>query len=66
MITSRTFTDCHGEGCDECDVCNYLSFLDYAYGCAPAGESHITRNREIDEYLKLSDEQRKLVTHSPA
>ena len=57
----RRFTDCRDlgnlDGCTDCDVCRYLDFLDYACGCAPA-ESVITRNPDIDAYLKLSDDDR--------
>lgn len=44
------FTDCGSDGCGECDVCNYLNFLEWAGQVAPA-ESTIERNAEIEKHL---------------
>jgi hypothetical protein len=48
----RSITDCGEEGCEECDVCRYLDFLEWA-GCVgkPDG-SVIQRDDEIEAYLR--------------
>lgn len=43
--------DCFGDGCEECEVCKYLSFREYAESVAPSG-STIERNIKIENYLK--------------
>lgn len=43
--------DCFNDGCDECTVCKYLNFREWAEGCAPAGSS-IERNHLVEDYLK--------------
>lgn len=48
---SRDITDCDGDGCGECDVCEYLDFIEYAEAVAPPG-SRIIRDREIEKILK--------------
>ena len=46
--------DCFEDGCGECEVCEYLSFREWAEGCAPAG-SVIERSEIIEDYLKRKD-----------
>ena len=60
-MTKSNF-DCLGEGCGECEVCKYLSFLDWASEVAPSG-STIERNPKIEKYLKEKEqiEQRQTV-----
>ena len=48
--------DCFDEGCEECTVCKYLNFREWAEGCAPAGSS-IERNQLVDDYLKRKHQQ---------
>ena len=55
----RRWSDCFGDGCDECEICEYLNFIEYAEAVAPRGESIISYDREIEAYLKLSDDARK-------
>ena len=43
--------DCDEEGCGVCEVCEYLSFREYAESCAPVG-SHIERNLNIEAHLQ--------------
>ena len=45
-------TDCGGDGCDECDVCKRLNFLDW---CSQVGCDYpveIEENRAVDAYIK--------------
>lgn len=44
--------DCGQDGCGECKLCEYLSFLDYANSVAPSG-STIQYDEFIDNYLEL-------------
>lgn len=49
---AHAITDCGPDGgCEECDVCRYLNFLEWAESVAPAG-STIERNEEIERYLR--------------
>ena len=44
-------SDCGPDGgCEECDVCRYLHFLEWAGSVAPAG-STIERNPAIERYV---------------
>jgi len=65
MKRTISFTDCGGEGCEECDICRYNNFLDFAHSTAPKGESVIDYNPVFDAYLKLSDEDRTRFFASP-
>ena len=60
----RRFSDCGEDVCGECDVCDYLNFLEDAYSCAPA-ESTIQRNKEIDAYLNLTIDQQREIPYQP-
>lgn len=48
-----SFSDCGGDGCEECDVCHYLGFLEWAGMVAPAG-STIERNEPLEAYLRAA------------
>lgn len=49
---SDEVSDCGPDvGCEECDVCRYLNFLEWAGSVAPAG-STIERNATIESYLR--------------
>jgi hypothetical protein len=50
-IEPDTVFDCFDEACEECTVCKYLNFREWAEGCAPSG-STIERNPLIEDYLK--------------
>ena len=45
-------TDCRGDGCGECEVCEYLDFIEYAVSCAPPGMSVIERDPLMEAYIK--------------
>lgn len=48
-----SITDCGPDGgCEECDVCRYLSFLEWAGSVGKPDGSTIQRNEEIDAYLR--------------
>lgn len=45
-------SDCKDEGCEECDVCRYLNFLEWAGNTAPRDiPSSIQRDANIEAYL---------------
>lgn len=44
-----TITDCGEEGCEECDVCCYLNFLEWCGQVSSGGT--IQRNPAIEEHL---------------
>lgn len=46
--------DCFNEGCGECEICEYLDFLDKASSTAPDG-STIEYNEKLDDYIKRQD-----------
>lgn len=49
----ETITDCGPDGgCEECDVCRYLGFLEWAGSVGKPSGSTIERNSEIDAYLQ--------------
>ena len=51
-MTDRDITDCGDDGCGECDVCQRLSFLEWA-GQASAGvPSSFERDERTDRYIK--------------
>jgi hypothetical protein len=51
-MKSKAVTDCGADGCGECDVCQYLNFLEWCGQVAPPGEhSTIERSVEIEAYL---------------
>lgn len=44
--------DCADEGCEECDVCRYLNFLDWAGQVRPSDvASTMERNAAIEAHL---------------
>lgn len=46
-------TDCGPDGgCEECDVCRYLNFLEWAGQVSGGVPSTIERNPEIEAYLR--------------
>lgn len=45
-------TDCGDEGCEECDVCRYLNFLEWAGSVGKPDGSTIEHNAAMDEYLR--------------
>lgn len=51
MPDDREITDCGGDGCEECNVCCYLNFCEWAEQVAPPGESTIQRDPRIEAYL---------------
>jgi hypothetical protein len=40
--------DCHGEGCEECQMCRYLNFLEWAGQVSGGVPSIIQRNAKLD------------------
>jgi hypothetical protein len=40
-------------------VCRYLDYLEYAEAVCPPGEGIITRDRELEAYLELGDDERR-------
>lgn len=40
--------DCNGEGCEECQMCRYLNFLEWAGQVAGGVPSTIQRNPKLD------------------
>ena len=46
----KPITDCDGDGCGECDVCNYLDFLEWVRSVGGGGT--IERNERIEFHLK--------------
>ncbi len=59
----RRWSDCFDYGCGYCRVCTYLDFIDWALGCAPPGQSMITRDPEMEAYLKLPDAERRALPY---
>ena len=43
--------DCGGDGCDECQVCEYLNFLEWAGSVSGGVPSVIDRKPELDAYI---------------
>ena len=52
-IEEKVF-DCFNEDCEECSVCKYLNFREWAESVAPSG-SIIERNSLIEDYLKRKE-----------
>lgn len=51
-MTDHTITDCGDEGCEECDVCRYLNFLEWSGQVAPSDiPSTVARNEIIEAHL---------------
>jgi hypothetical protein len=45
-------SDCGPDGgCEECDICRYLNFLEWAGSVGMPGGSTIERNDEIEAYI---------------
>lgn len=52
MMAQTDITDCGPDGgCEECDVCRYLNFLEWAGSVGKPDGSTIQRNDAIEEYL---------------
>lgn len=45
--------------CEQCAVCKYSNFLDFAHSVGKPEGSTIQYNRQIDEYLKLKTLEEK-------
>lgn len=45
-------TDCDGDGCGECEVCEYLAWLEMAQNTGMPAGSTIQRDPRMDAYLK--------------
>lgn len=45
-------TDCGAEGCDDCDVCRYLNFLEWAGQVSSGGT--IQRNPEMEKHMDVT------------
>lgn len=43
--------DCKGEGCEECQVCRYLNFLEWAGQVSGGVPSVIQRNPKLDTII---------------
>ena len=52
LSTPREITDCGDDGCEYCDVCRYLGFLEWADAVGKPEGSVIERDGEMDAYLK--------------
>jgi hypothetical protein len=55
----RRWSDCFGYGCAKCHVCRYLDFIEYAESVCPPGQGIITRDSELEAYLRLGDDARR-------
>lgn len=50
---SAVITDCGPDGgCEECDVCRYLDFLEWVGSVGKPDGSTIERNEKIEAYLR--------------
>lgn len=47
----KEVTDCGNEGCDECDVCSYLNFLEWCGQVSGGMPSVIERDGNIEDHL---------------
>jgi hypothetical protein len=51
----HAITDCGPDvDCEECDVCRYLNFLEWAGSVGKPENSTIERNTEIEAYLRAT------------
>ena len=51
-MTDAPVTDCHSEGCGECEVCKRLDFLEWASSVSGGIPSSIESNSRVDDYIK--------------
>jgi hypothetical protein len=52
QLSGRVISDCGPDGgCEECDVCRYLNFIEWAQAVAPPG-STIERDVEMEAYVQ--------------
>jgi len=51
-MTDEDVTDCGGDGCDECDVCKRLNFLEWAGQVSAGVPSAVEKNDRVDRYIK--------------
>lgn len=50
-MSEQTIADCANEGCEECDVCRYLNFLEWAGSVGKPDGSTVERNEQIEAHL---------------
>lgn len=52
-MSEKPVTDCGPDGgCEECEVCQYLNFLEWASNVSGGVPSHIEKNERIERHFK--------------